>query len=710
MEAHPATAHATGVKSRPLAPYRKTPIDLFIADPGLAWQLAQAMEFLPFTQVSTTQAADDFLKAQGGLLGLLLRTTGLVLVNHPALRKKDRYGRQYRDYDFPKFYGDLSRLIARTGHRPEDLLSRCIPVLEAPLDHDLRRGIIEDLFGLGLTGVFPLQVMEAGRDRKTQVRDRCLELHDYFLDYFRCREGKVRDLEQFGSAGELRAACQEADRLLKGVAREREAGNYQEALTLCHRVGGALPGDPAPFVQAARLLVKQRRYPPALEMLRHAERAAAGGPTPFLESGKVRVAKALAMLDGAAAPGGEIDHCLVQAANSFQLALERAAARRAVTGNGPARVRRAAVLDVAREILGLELGRVLGEDNPHWRRMVSMVDQSLDELKCDRDRMPAAILISLGLNALYEGDLDRADRMLGRAMSDASSREEACRRMNQAGLRLTADQRPELAMAVLEKLLAHDPPGQGRILLNLAEARQCLADKRAEQDPALTAAHRRTAAATATKALYLETGLDREDFRSVGPAILPCLRWLAEVYRAALAGAPPEPKENARACWEARVTLDDLLAGGRNRQALEYLFKLAGEPKEFFLLLAQYASRPILEFVRHLHPQLRGHASARIQAFGMMLGLLLSRGQRTLGADHDHLHPHLKEVTAALDRGRPLEAAAELTLAFWDHPTLHASGCLAQNAPALMLCREMHQRLDRLDLARFSRHQGAAAA
>ena len=86
-----------------------------------------------------------------------------MLVNHPALRKKDRYGRQYRDYDFPKFYGDLSRLIARTGRRPEDLLSRCIPVLEAPLDHDLRRGIIEDLFGLGLTGVFPLQVMEAGR-------------------------------------------------------------------------------------------------------------------------------------------------------------------------------------------------------------------------------------------------------------------------------------------------------------------------------------------------------------------------------------------------------------------------------------------------------------------------------------------------------------------------------------------------------------------
>jgi tetratricopeptide (TPR) repeat protein len=699
-----------GSADTPLSPYEDTPVHLFIANHRLRVQLDAVAPSLPFSQVEKTTVSPGFFPAMRQLFGLLLKWRGLVLVNHPPQRKKDAGGRQYEDYDFHNFYKSLGDMIAKTRKDPQELVGRCIPILEAPQDHDVRRGMIEDLFSFGITGMFFLELQDLRQPKDEQLRQRLEELEDYFLDYFLSREQKLTDLKQYRTAEELKAAREEADTLMAEVAKLKEAKEYEKAVALCRKATTVLPSDPDPYLEGGRLLVKKKRYPPAMTMFRDAEKVSQALPTPDQEIGKLRTAQAVDYVNSAKERGEGVDPAILNqfltgAMESFQSSLKKAAKIKRVRESDRETGRKEAVAEIAGEMLSMDLGEVLGEDNPIWRQIGKIAQEAIKEQIPADAPIPKDLLIQFGLSALYDGEFDKAQKYFLQAAKDPELHETACLKINNMGTHLRRSGRLEHAIATYERLLKLNPPFRGVVLFNLAIAQRSKSDDLLVSDQERAAAFASLAAGTLNQAFYVDPNLPSHENFYENAVIFSTILKLVELFAKASALSQPAKAAGSPVCLQARERLDGMLEQGRQRDALGLLFKLAQVNREFFINFDQYASRSIMAFAQRLEPQLRKHASPKMRTFGKILAVLLQRGEKAQQSQEEKTsHPSLEPVMVALMQADQAAAAGSLGRALWEHPSLTQQGALAQDSTLVNLCREIKQKFSNLDLARIKAH------
>ncbi len=689
----------------PLAPYLDTPLKLFVADPVMRKQLAAALAGLGFSQLIPVKVPPDYFSAMRRLFGELKGFEGLVLVNHPPRRRKDASGVAYQDYAFNDFYGGVASL-GKGGRRPLwELMSKCLPVFIAAQDRDIRQRTIEDLFPFGITAAFMLDVLPLGLSDSEQVDERRGQLADYLVEFFLHREQKLRELAEYSSAEELRQARVQAEELMAEAARLKQAGNYEKAIALCRRVTEILPRNVEAYLEGGRLLVKRKKYPPAMQMFRDAERVAEEQPAPNREIANCRVAQVKDYVVSQRAAGmvvdpGKVDAWLAEAVNNFGVALAKAEVMPALRSADRADRRRDAAAEIAENMLTLELEELLGEDHPRLVELGSLAQKTLVHQVKGNEELSSKYLVQFGLLAFQQGDLAGAERYLLQAAGLEETYDQACRKLNFIGTQLRQRGRVEEAIEIYHKLLNLEPGFRGVVLYNMATAQMIMSSDLKETNPPESQKWRQKALATAVTALYVDPKLTREDNFYANTAMAPLLRQACGLFAGAVAAAADPAGSTAGACRQAREKLEDLLARGQEKQALSLLFSLAGKLKPFFLEFDKHASEPIREFAQRLLPLLSGHAKPKMRVFGRILKVLVDRSRQAGRADAGS-DPRLQAVYRRLERAEQALAAGEMAHALASGGPDLGRVIFSGDKTLQNLCREMSAKLAGVDLSRF---------
>lgn len=690
-----------------LAPYRQTSIRLFMADRVLLKQVAAALTRLGFVMVTVAKVEANYFQAMKQLFADLRQADGLVLVNHPRKKVEDSTGRQYEDYCFHDFYAGLASLLTNANKEVAETVGRCVPVFSMAQDADMRGRIIAELFEFGIQSAFMLSVQDLRAPAAQQVENLAQELQGYLQDFFMQKEQRTRELKEYKSAEELKQRREEADRLLAQVEQLKQAKDYDKAIALCRQAMEVLPTSPTAYLEGGRLLIKKKRYPPALQMFRDAEQVAVSLPAPNEEIGKLRLIQVKEHLADCQARGVAPDQALVsqyvgEAMANLNKAMEKARTIQLVRPQDQD-ARRAEVLTaMADDILSLELDQVVEENSPILKELGKLVKNVLGAKGKGSRELAGRHLISLGMGALYENDFAAAQGYFQQAAALPEFREQASVKLNYLGTQLRQRGHLDQAMTVYRELIERRPPFLGVVLYNLAvalqtKARQVLA---ANLDKAETL--EREAAGTAVQAIYVDPSLPLEDNFYRNPVMEPVLRRLVEAFQAVAAQAAPAGQDPAqKACLKAVEHLERLLARGEKREALHFLFELTHKLKPFFLNFDQYASRSVHQFAQSLLGVLAGHADPKMQTFGKVLNLLVTRGQKALAEEGFTGHPRLDLALQALMRAEQAQAAQALGLAFYQEPDLVGHPGLLANKTLQNLCREISRKMSGVRLARF---------
>jgi tetratricopeptide (TPR) repeat protein len=705
----------------PLGPYKDTPICLFIVDPVLLKQTYTALSGLGFSQVNIAKVHPQYFQAMQQLYGDLRQFEGLMLVNHPARKVTDNSGRQYDDRGFKDFFAGVASLAEKGNRNPSELLSKCVPIFTAPQDHDIRTRFIEDLFPFGIVGAFMLSVLDYHAKWDQQVEERTGELHAYLLEYFQQRNNKLSELKEYKSAEELRERRAKADQIQAEVEKLKEAKDYDKAIALCRQMIEVLPTDPGPYMESGRLLVKKKRYPPAMQMFNDASKVAEDLPAPNQEIGNCRVEQAKDYIQKKKAMGQKPDQAVLEeffsdALENFGAALEKAKVTVALRKDDQEVKRQDAVASIAENLLTLELEEVLGPEHPVVSKLGKLAHDNLKDQVSGEGGLPTKYMIQFGLSEMHAGNFSEAERLFFRAAADPIQRDSACVRINYLGTTLRRQDHLDRAVSVYRKLLDLKPAFKGVVIFNLGVALKAKADKLARSKPAEAAKFEHEAVGCVIQAIYIDPGLPAEDNFYQNNIVAPTMRKADALFKAAARQAD-ECEEasshieaddpDAKACIKAREELEALLEAGKQREALGYLFNLAQTTQSFFLKFDKFASRPIQDFAASIEPRLRDNPKPQMRTFGKVLAVLVQRGKSAAPAVEDNDdnemtgHPMLDKVMQFMMQGQQDMAAKALTQALYSQPELMRDTRCAGHDSISNLCREINQKLGGVDFSRF---------
>lgn len=706
QEIRQALASASASGQSLLTPYLQTPLRLFIAEPALLKQAAQAIPKLGFVLVTAAKVEPNYFQAMKQLFADLRHYDGLVLVNHPRRKVEDANGRQTEDYSFRDFYSGLASLVTNANKSVPEMLGRCIPVFTMAQDHDMRGRIIEELFDFGIQSVFMLSIQDYRASAADQVENLITELQGYFQDFFLQREERTRELKEYKSAEDLRQRREEADKLMAQVEALKQAKDFDKAIALCRQAIEVLPTNPAAYLEGGRLLVKKKRYPPALQMFRDAEQVAVSLPAPNEEIGNLRLTQVKEHLADCQSRGVPPDQAMVgsylaEAVGSYNKAMEKARTIQLVRPQDQEAKRGEALSAIADDVLSLELDQVVGENSQVLRELGKLVKNVLEAGGKGPRELPARHLISLGMSALYENDFDTARDYFVKAAADPEQKELACAKLNNLGTQLRQRGHADQAIRVYEELLALRPPFMGVVLYNLAVAYQNKARLVQEADPPQAKGLEQTAAGLLAQAIYVDPALPAEENFYRNPVMKPLARHLLEGFQEVALKHQPSQDPTQRACMQAVERLEQLLRQRQQREALQFLFQLTHQLKPFFLNFDQYASRTVYKFAQSLQGVLANHPDPKMQTFGKVLGVLVARGQRALAEEGSTGQPVLDKVMESLQVGDQAGAAKAMALALYTSPEVLAGPALGANKSLLNLAREINRKLAGVDLGAF---------
>lgn len=689
-----------------LAPYRQTPIRLFMADRALLKQVAAALTKLGFVMVTVAKVDANYFQAMKQLFADLRQADVLVLVNHPRKKVEDSTGRQYEDYCFHDFYAGLASLMTNANKEVAETLGRCVPIFSMAQDADIRGRIIAELFEFGIQSAFMLGIPDLRAPAAQQVEDLTQELQGYLQDFFMQREQRSLELKEYKSAEELKQRREEADKLLAQVEQLKQAKDYDKAIALCRQAMEVLPTSPTAYLEGGRLLIKKKRYPPALQMFRDAEQVAMSLPTPNEEIGKLRLIQVKEHIAECQERGVAPDQALVsqyvgEAMGNLNKAMEKARTIQLVRPQDQD-ARRAEVLTaMTDDILSLELDQVVEENSPILKELGKLVKTVLGAKGKGSKELAGRHLISLGMGALYENDFSAAQDYFTQAAALPELREQACIKLNYLGTQMRQRGHLDQAISVYRDLIEQRPPFLGVVLYNLAVALQTKARQVLAANPDKGDSLEREAAGTAVQAIYVDPSLPLEENFYRNPVMEPILRRVVGSFEAVAAQATPSQDPVQKACLKAVEHLERLLAKGEKREALHFLFELTHKLKPFFLNFDQYASRPVYQFAHSLLGVLANHADPKMQTFGKVLELLVARGQKALAEEGFTGQPKLDLALQALLRAEQAQAAQALGRAFYEEPELVEHPGLMANKTLQNLCREIARKLSGVKLARF---------
>lgn len=701
--------------SSPLGPYLATPIKLFIHDRTLLQQTDAALKTLGFAEVSSVGVKASFFQAMRQLFGEISGFEGLVLVNHPPKKAQDATGVSYQDMALDEFYQGVASFNKSSRRTTADVLGCCVPIFISAQDHDIRMRAISDLFPFGILGAFMVGVQPLGQRKEEALAEREDELFKYLLEYFESKGKRQAELKEYKSAEELSQRRAEADKLKQEVEALKEAKDFDKAIALCRRITEVLPTDPEAFMEGGRLLVKKRKYPPAMQMFRDAEQVAEDLPAPSQEIADLRIAQvkqhvAQRRQAGQVVDEDKINAWLTEATESYQSALTKAENIRALDADKAQAKRTDAQAQIAESILTQDLADYLGPNNPHVRDLGRLAQTTLNEKLRGQGEPEPRHLVQFGLMAFYDGNLDEAERQLVKAAQNEEVFQDACTKLNYIGTQLRRRNKFDPAIRFYNTLLGLNPAFRGVALFNLgvALAAKALAQTK-ESDPKA----RKTnldSLITCVEAIYVDPTLPKDPNFYENRVVQAALSQAKGIFKMASASAPAPPASadtpTAQACRQATQKLEALLKKGDQREALHMLFKLTGTLKEYFLAFHEHASPQVQVFAKRLHPMLQKHDQAKMRTFGKVIGILLARGEAAAPAQpavSGPLNPAFSRVMDALNQAQQAKAARELTLIFAAKPDLLKERAHTADDTLINLCREIKKKLDNVEMERFQR-------
>ncbi len=698
--------------SSPLAPYLATPLKLFVHDRTLADQLTTALAQHGFASQSRVAVKAGFFEAMRQLYGELTGFDGLVLVNHPPKKVKGSSGISDQDMAFADFYQGVASFNTSSRRSTADLLGKCLPVFVSPQDADIRMRIVSELFGFGIMAVFMLSVQPLGMSKEDQLDERKHELGEYLLEYFETRDRKAKEYREYKSAEELAQRRAEAERLMAEVEQQKAAGDFEKAIALCRQATEVLPTDPDAYLEGGRLLVKRKKYPPAMQMFRDAEKVAEDLPAPNREIAALRIAQVKDHVSRRRQAGQAVDEqkvaqWMAEAVEGYETALGKAEKIRGVDAQAAAVKRTDAQAGIAEDIMTQNLGAFLGENSEHVNALNRLARDTLQEKLKDEDGLDPRYLAQFGLMAFQDGKVDEAERLLVQAAGNPDTFQEACTKLNYIGTQLRGRGRSERAIAVYQTLLDLKPPFLGVALFNLAVAQRTLAADLEASDRSRAAGLDLEALAGVVQALYVDPRLPEDENFYRNTAVAPQLKRAQAIFAAAAKAQAPAPRPAPAggpvdaACQQATRQLDALLAAGKEREALKLLYKLARSLKPYFLKFERHASEAVKRFAERLVPRLARHPDPKMQVFGKVLAVLVARAGQAAPAPDAELDPAFAPVNAALEQGDQALAARELARVLASQPRLVGAGAHAADATILNLCREISRKLAGAEVARF---------
>ena len=699
----------TNAPANALDEHLQTPIKLFIAEPNLLRQLKEALAALGFKQINEVAVNHNYFQAARQLYGEALGFDGLLLVNHPPQRLKDSTGRSYEDPTFADFYGSVASFNKSTRRQASDFLRNCIPVLAAAQDADIRQRIIEDLFPYGIMAVFLLNVQPMGIPKQDQVDERAHELDVYFSEFFLQKSRKLDQFKEFKSAEDLRQRREKSEKLLAEVKELKSLGQYDKAIALCREAAKVLPSDPEPYLEGGRLLVKKRKYPPAMQMFQDAEKVAEDLPAPNQEIGNLRVVQVKDYVERCKQAGTQpsqekIAEYLNEALENFQTALGKADSIKTLSRDKQEEKRQAAALAISDSIMTSGLGEVLGERHPMVAKLGLLAGETLHKHMPEGGAMDPRYQVQFALMAFLEGKVSWAVDQLEQAAGNPELFDDACQKLNFIGTQLRQSDRLKESVDIYQRLLALKPSFRGVVLFNLAVAHSArLAGISKKSSPEARALERR-ALAIAVEALYVDPLLPKDKNFYANRVIAPILERANRIFLAMAAHG--EKSGVDRQCSLACNKLEEFLDKGDKRSALQYMYNLTGTLRPFFLEFDRHASEKVMNFADGLRPILAKNPKPNMQVFGKVLTVLVNRGksaQKTLGAER---HPALTRVFEALNRADQAGASRELALALSSQPDLMKEQAIAGDETLANLSREITKKLGGIKFELFK--SGAA--
>ncbi|MCB2189671.1 MAG: hypothetical protein KQJ78_24925 [Deltaproteobacteria bacterium] len=705
------SAAVPGQSSESLQPYLDTPLRLFIFDPNLRKLLTVALFSLGFKNISEVKVQSNFYQAIKQLFGEILNFEGLLLVNQPPLKAKNEMGQAYSDMAFSDFYGGVLTILEQGHREPLKFLSRVVPVFYSAQDSDIRTRTITELFRYGIIGAFMLRMPDLGMAVEEQVAETSYELSEYFVEFFLQRDHKLAEFKEYKSSEELRERRAEADKLRAEVEALKTAKDFDKAIALCRRIIEVLPTDPEAYLEGGRLLVKKKKYPPALQMFRDAEEVAQDLPAPNQEIGNLRVAQVKDYIDRQKEAGQPLDQekltkYLAEAVDSFQAALRKASNIQTPRADEQNSLRREAKAAIAENILTLELETVLGTSNPFFREMGRLAHDALAGHAGEMGELPPGHLIKLGLLAFHEKDFTKARENLLKAAAHPEVFQDACTKLNYMGTQLRKMGQLDQALEVYQGLLGLGPSFRGVVLYNLAVASEAKALELKAADPAGAASWEQKAAGTAVEAIYVDPALPKEEnFYQTG-LMAPVLKKVTTLFSAVVAQEGCTLDDTDRECLAAREEVEALVREGNDREALQLMFGYASTLPKFFSNFDNYASEAVLEFAEKIQPALLKNAKPQMATFGKILGVLITRGRKVMSGGSASQNPMLAAVEMALGRADQALASRLLATILYANPQVVKDAELCTNRNLVNLCSEIQQKLSRIDPKQFKPAEG----
>lgn len=691
-----------------LKPFLNTPLRLFVAEKALRQQLEEALAILRFSDISQAEVSPRYFQAMQQLHNELKTFDGLILVNHPLKTSKTAAGVSYQDLDLTDFYDGVWKQTEKAVRNPLELMSRCVPVFTYAQDSDIRLRAVQDLYPYGIQGVFMLRVQPLDTDYEERLRERVEELGEYLAEYFLFHDHKLAEMKEYKSAEELAQRRAKAEELMFQVEELKQSGDYDQAVALCQEAIKALPTQPEAYLEGGRLLVKLRRYPPALQMFRDAESVSAHSPLPNQEMANLRLAQVRELADqqrrgGPPPKPGLIDSFLREAEANFAQALVKAEQVVLVDANPESRAaaRRLATAKVVESILSQDLSEILGPHHPMVHKLLSMAQEAIDAKLNGDEQTARRFLIQFGLLAYQKGELMEALRLWLQAAEEPEQRQKACQHLNFLGTQLRQAGRLDEAVGVYRKILSFNPSFKGVVTFNLAvalftKAQNSAADPAGEPDPAAA----RLAAATAVEAIYIDPYLPQDRNFYANRVIKTGLEQAASLVAAVVSLAGPADNgylNDEPSCRAACLEIESHLERGDEKSALNLLLTLSQERRSFFFCFDRHASQAVARFARRLHPRLSNHDQPRLRALGQVLGVLLAKHTQV----HQGPDPRLTAVVQALEEADQARAARALVEALLADPVLSSTPLPWRDPTLANLAREVSQKLARVDFSRF---------
>ncbi|WP_156360609.1 tetratricopeptide repeat protein [Dethiosulfatarculus sandiegensis] len=692
----------------PLGPYLEVPVKLFIADSALLKQTKAVLEQLKFQDVRSIAVQANYFMAMRQLFSELTNFEGVVLVNHPPQKVKDTAGMSYEDMNFEDFYKGVASFNKSSRRNTADLLNKCVPIFISAQDSDIRMRIVEELFSYGIMAAFMLRVQDYRMPAAEQLEERIRELQDYLLEFFLHRNQKLTEFKEYKSAEDLKERRAKSENLMAEVERLKQAKEFDKAIALCRQAIEVLPTDPGAYLESGKLLVKKKKYPPALQMFRDAEKVADDLPAPNQEIANLRVEQVKDYVHKRKEAGlpidqGVLDNYLKEANESFKAAIKKAERIQAVRSQGQEERRKDAVAGIAENILTLGVQELLGPGNPLVRQLGQLAQETLSNTIQGEGELAPKHLVQFGLLAFFDGDLPKALNYLKKASQDPESFEDACKKLNYIGTQLRQRDKHDEAVKVYHFLLSLKPSFKGVVLFNLAVALESKALELKTADDPRAEAISKMAVGTATESLYVDPLLPSDQNFYANTVMYHSLLMLVKLFRAAAGSANNEAETPTdKACRQASERLENLLLQKKDKEALSFMFTLAQKLTPYFTGFDKHATPLVLDFAKRLNAVLKNNPKPKMRTFGKILGVLVAKGAKKKDESSIATSPLLNKVMGALNKGDQSRAAHELAIVLVARPQLLKTKDFQNDRTLTNLCKEIYNKLNSVDFDKFT--------